>query len=129
VEDDRSLPGGKLEYAVLEALWEGGVATARSVHERVGAPLGLVATTTTRVLDRLQAKGLVAREKTGKHFAYRAIAARPEIERARLSKALSGFLTREPSPAMASLVAAIESIDPGLVDELARAVELRRSSR
>jgi predicted transcriptional regulator len=102
VEDDRSLPGGKLEYAVLEALWEGGVASARNVHERVGAPLGLVATT-TRVLDRLQAKGLVAREKTGKHFAYRPIAARPEIERARLSKALSGFLTREPSPAMAAV--------------------------
>lgn len=129
MDDDRSLPGGKLEYAVLAALWEGGVATARDVHERVGLPLGLVHTTTARVLDRLQAKHLVAREKIGRCFGYRAVAARPEIDRARLSQALSGFLTRAPSPAMASLVDAIESIDPALIDELARAVDLRRRSR
>jgi BlaI family transcriptional regulator, penicillinase repressor len=129
VDDARSLPGGKLEYAVLAALWESGVATARDVHERVGIPLGLVQTTTARVLDRLQAKQLVAREKQGKIFGYRALAARPEIDRARLSRALSGFLMRDPSPAMASLVDAIESINPALIDELAAAVERRRRSR
>lgn len=129
MDDARSLPGGKLEYAVLAALWESGVATARDIHERVGRPLGLVHTTTAKVLDRLHAKRLVAREKNGKSFGYRALAARPEIDRARLSRALAGFLTLEPSPAMASLVEAIESIDPALIDELARAVDLRRRSR
>jgi BlaI family penicillinase repressor len=129
VDDHRSLPGGKLEYAVLAALWDCGVATARDIHQRVGVPLGLVHTTTARVLDRLQAKRLVTRAKTGKSFGYRALFARPEIDRARLSRALSTFLTREPSPAMASLVDAIESIDPALIDELARAVEARRRSR
>jgi predicted transcriptional regulator len=129
VDDHRALPGGKLEYAVLTALWESGVATALDVHRRVGVPLGLVQTTTARVLDRLHAKGLISRERNGKRFDYRALAARPEIDRARLSAALSGFLMRAPSPAMASLVDAIESIDPALVDELARAVERRRGSR
>ena len=131
MDDDRSpsLPGGKLEYAVLAALWEGGVATARDIHERVGLPLGLVYTTTARVLDRLQAKRLVAREKVGKLFGYRALVARPKVDGARLSQVLSGLLTRAPRPAMASLVDAIESIDPTLVDELAQAVELRRRSR
>ena len=131
MDDDRPspLPGGKLEYAVLAALWEAGVATARDVHERVGLPLGLVYTTTARVLDRLQAKRLVAREKVGKLFGYRALVARPEVDGARLSQVLSGLLTRAPRPAMASLVDAIESIDPTLVDELAHAVELRRRSR
>jgi predicted transcriptional regulator len=127
VDDHRALPGGKLEYAVLTALWESGVATALDVHRRVGVPLGLVQTTTARVLDRLHAKGLISRERNGKRFDYRALAARPD--RARLSAALSGFLMRAPSPAMASLVDAIESIDPALVDELARAVERRRGSR
>jgi BlaI family transcriptional regulator, penicillinase repressor len=129
VDDRRALPGGKLEYAVLAALWDGGAASVREVHARVGAPLGLVQTTTARVLDRLHAKGLIAREKNGKRFDYRALAERPDVDRARLSAALSGFLMRAPSPAMASLVDAIESIDPTLVDELARAVELRRRSR
>jgi len=114
---------------VLAAVWELGVATAREVYDRVGLPLGLVYTTTARVLDRLQAKGLVSRDKVGKSFAYRASVARREIDHVRMSRALSGFLTQEPRPALASLVDAIEAIDPQLVDELARAVEARRRSR
>jgi BlaI family transcriptional regulator, penicillinase repressor len=129
MSDDRSIPGGKLEYAVLTAVWDLGVATAREVYDRVGAPLGLVYTTTARVLDRLQVKGLVSREKNGKTFGYRAQVARREIDHTRMSRALSGFLAGEPRPALASLVDAIEAIDPKLIDELARAVEARRRSR
>jgi BlaI family transcriptional regulator, penicillinase repressor len=125
----RALPGGKLEYAVLAALWESGVSSVRDIHRRVGVPLGLVPTTTARVVDRLQAKGLVSRKKNGRHFDYRASAFRPEIDRARLSAALSECVARAPSPAMASLVEAIESIDPSLLDELAQAVDRRRRSR
>jgi BlaI family transcriptional regulator, penicillinase repressor len=129
VSDEASIPGGKLEYAVLTAVWDLGVATAREVYDRVGAPLGLVYTTTARVLDRLQAKGLVAREKKGKTFGYRARAARREIDQARMTRALSGFLAEGPRPALATLIDAIESIDPQLIDELARAVEARRRGR
>jgi hypothetical protein len=42
----RPLPGGKLEYAVLVALWESGPLSAPEVHDRVGVPLDLVYTTT-----------------------------------------------------------------------------------
>ncbi len=114
---------------MLAAVWDLGVATAREVYDRVGLPLGLVYTTTARVLDRLQAKGLVSRDKVGKSFAYRALVARREIDQARMSRALSGFLAEAPRPALASLVDAIEAIDPKLIDELARAVEARRRSR
>ena len=129
MDGDQSVPGGKLEYAVLTAVWDLGAATAREVYDRVGAPLGLVYTTTARVLDRLQAKGLVSRAKVGKSFSYRASVARREIDHVRMSRALSGFLSHEPRPALASLVDAIEAIDPKLIDELARAVEARRRSR
>jgi predicted transcriptional regulator len=128
--DERPVPGGKLEYAVLVCVWEGGAVTAREVHERVGAPAGLVYTTTARVLDRLHAKGLVARERSGKAFTYRAAAARPEIDRARMSRTLGGLLAGAPlRPALAALVEAVESIDPALLDELAQAVEAARRSR
>ncbi|HXJ19043.1 MAG TPA: BlaI/MecI/CopY family transcriptional regulator [Polyangia bacterium] len=128
-EEPGPIPGGKLEYAVLAAVWELGSASAREIYDRVGVPLGLVYTTTSRVLDRLQAKGLVSRDKTGKGFVYQARVARREVDRARLSHALSHVLGEQPRPALASLVDAIEAIDPGLVDELARAVEARRRSR
>jgi predicted transcriptional regulator len=127
--EDRPLPGGKLEYAVLVAVWDAGVVTVREAHERVGAPLGLVFTTTARVLDRLHAKGLIVRAKDGKAFRYRAAVARPEIDRARMSKTMSGFLTGGTRPAMAALVEAIAEIDAKLLDDLARAIESARRAR
>jgi predicted transcriptional regulator len=124
-----SLPGGKLEYAVLVALWEGGPLSAPELHERVGVPLDLVYTTTTKVLDRLLRKGLVVREPSGKTFRYAAAAERPATERARVRKLLDAVLGSAPRPAIATLVDAVTSIDPALLDELARVVEARRRSR
>ena len=124
--DDRRLPGGKLEYAVLVAVWEGGTVTAREVHERVAAPLGLVYTTTARVLDRLFAKQLVEREKDGKVFRYRAVAARTDVDRARLSQTLWGMLGGGHRSALAALVEVIEEIDPDMLEELAHAIATRR---
>jgi BlaI family penicillinase repressor len=129
VSDPRSLPGGKLEYAVLLAVWKRGEATTRDIHDDVGVPLDLVYTTTSRVLDRLHAKGLISREKQGKNFLYRAAVARSEVDRAHIARTLVGFFRDEPRPALAHLVEAIESIDPELLDVLALAVDARRRSR
>ncbi|HVZ72716.1 MAG TPA: BlaI/MecI/CopY family transcriptional regulator [Polyangia bacterium] len=127
---ERSLPGGKLEYAVLVALWEGGAVTVRELHERVGEPLGLVYTTTARVVDRLYAKRLVERvKKEGKAFFYRASAARQEVERARLARTLTSVLAEGPRPALATLVEVIDEIDPGLLDELTTTIDALRRSR
>jgi predicted transcriptional regulator len=122
------LPGGKLEYAVLVALWEAGPLSAPEVHERVGVPLDLVYTTTAKVLDRLHRKGLVDRQPSGKTFRYAAAAERPATERARAQKLLDAILGDEPRPAIATLVDAVTSMDPELLDELARVVEARRRS-
>lgn len=126
---DRSLPGGRLEYAVLVAVWEGGTVTVRELHERVGVPLGLVYTTTARVLDRLHAKKLVVRIKHDKVLRYRAAASRHEIERARLTSTLSSVLADGARPALATLVEVIEEIRPGLLDELMTTIAAIRTSR
>jgi predicted transcriptional regulator len=126
---DPPLPGGELEYGVLVALWEGGPSTARALHERIGAPHGLVLTTITKVLERLGAKGLVERAREERSFVYRAAVARPAVDGARLRQLLRATLTPPVRPAMAALVDAVASFDPALLDELARAVEARRRSR
>lgn len=126
---DRPLPGGKLEYAVLVAVWEGGAVTVRELHERVGVPLGLAYTTTARVLDRLHAKKLVARVKEGKLFRYAAAASRHEVERARLTRTLSSVLADGPRPALATLVEVMEEIRPGVLDELMATIDSIRRSR
>jgi len=123
------LPGGELEYAVLFSVCELGVACARDVYLQVGEADGLAYTTIATVLDRLHAKGLVTRKRKGTAFVYRPRIARGLIEVARARVSLSKLLGPAPRPAVATLVEAMESLDPGLLDELERAVAARRGAR
>lgn len=123
------LPGGALEYAVLVALWDLGAASAREIHTRVGLRDGLAYTTTAKVLDRLHAKGLVSRKRSGKAFIYRPRVERESLDRARATELVRRFLGPQPRPAVATLVDAVESVDSDLLDELQRAVDARRRSR
>jgi predicted transcriptional regulator len=106
-----------------------GTATARDVHQRVGAPESLAYTTIATVLDRLHAKRLVERQLEGKAFVYRARVQQGAVDRARAREALEKLLGLAPRPAMAALVDAVESTNPDLLDELARLVAARRRSR
>ena len=113
----------------MVTLWELGTASAPDIHRRVGEPSGSVYTTTAKVLDRLHAKGLVSRVRVGKAFVYKPTLARKVVERARVKQVLGRILGPEVRPAIATLVDAVESLDPELLDELARQVEARRRSR
>lgn len=123
------LPGGDLEYAVLSALWNLGVASAPDVHRVVGEPRGLVYTTTAKVLDRLLEKSLVRRKRVGRSFSYHALADRDTVTSARAKDIVKRVLGDAPLPAMAALVDAVEAVDPDLVDELQRMVAERRATR
>lgn len=123
------LPGGDLEYAVLRSLWELGRASAREIYGRVGEPSDLVYTTITKVLDRLYAKGLVSRKQEDRRFVYEPKIPRHMVEAARAKLTLGKLIGPEPRPAMATLVEAVESIDPALLDDLSRAIAARRRLR
>ena len=120
------LPADDLEYGVLTALWELGAASVRELHERFGAPQGLVYTTTAKVVDRLREKGLIQRQRKGAAFEYRPRVARETVERARARNALTRLLGTTPRSAAAALVEAVEELDPDLLAELERAVAARR---
>ncbi|MGO9058658.1 MAG: BlaI/MecI/CopY family transcriptional regulator [Candidatus Binataceae bacterium] len=123
------LPGGELEYAVLYSVCELHSASTRDVYAQVGEAPGLAYTTIAKVLDRLHAKGLVARRRRGKVFVYRPRFARQVVEFTRARASLSKLLGSAPHPAVATLVEAMESLDPSLLDELERAVSARRERR
>lgn len=114
---------------MLTALWELASASAREIHDRVGEPRDLVYTTTAKVLDRLYAKGLVSRKRSGKAFIYEPKVERQRVERERARAMLVHLLGQEPRPAIATLVEAVEAIDPRLIDDLARAVDAHRKRR
>lgn len=123
------LPADDLEYTVLAQLWELGTASVRELHDRLGAPQGLVYTTTAKVIDRLREKGLVSRQPQGNAFVYRPRVARDEVERARARNAVSRLLGATPRAAVAALVEAVDAVDPELLDELERAIAERQRSR
>jgi BlaI family transcriptional regulator, penicillinase repressor len=122
-------PGGRLEYSVMVEVWELGEATAREVHARVGEPKGLAYTTIAKVLERLRVKGLLSRRRLRRAFRYRPKFSRDRVERARARMSLRTLLGSDPVPAMATLVEAVESLDPALLDELSRLVAARRRTR
>jgi len=123
------VPGGDLEIALLGALWGRGRATAREMHERIGKPRGVVYTTIAKVLDRLVKKGLVARERAGRAYVYRALARRYETQRAMAGRFLAQLTRGGTRPAMAALVAAAEDMSPELLDELAAELRAQRKRR
>ena len=123
------LPADDLEYAVLAQLWRLGTASVRDLHERLGAPQGLVYTTIAKVVDRLREKGLVQRQRRAGSFLYRPRVAREEVERARAHSAISRLLGATPRAAVAALVEAVDAVDPSLLDDLERAVAARRRSK
>ncbi len=123
------LPADDLEYAVLAQLWRLGTASVRELHEEVGAPGGLVYTTTAKVVDRLREKRLIRRQRKGQAFLYRPSVAREEVERARARSAVARLLGATPRAAVAALVEAVDSVDPALLEELERAIVARRRSK
>jgi predicted transcriptional regulator len=124
-----AMPGGVLEEAVLNVLWELGRASARDVYRQVGEPAGLAYTTVAKVLDRLHLKRLVSRTRRGNAFLYAPAVGRDVMTRTRLKAFLERVLGPAPTPAMASLVDAVESVNPDLLDELSRAIAARRKQR
>jgi BlaI family transcriptional regulator, penicillinase repressor len=126
---DVRLPGGDLEYAVWQSVCELGTASARDVLVQVGQVDGLAYTTIATVLGRLHAKGLLARKRRRMAFVYSPRIARSVIELAHVRASLKKLLQPARRPAVATLVDAIESLDPGLLEELEQLVAARRRKR
>lgn len=66
----------KTEYDVLRVLWRLRQASVREVHDRLEAETGWAYTTTKTVMDRMAAKGLLARENLHGAFVYRPLVSR-----------------------------------------------------
>ena len=109
------LPTGR-ELEALKVLWGRGEATVREVHEvmrRSGDDGDLAYTTVLSLLQTMEQKGLVAHEKAGKAYRYRAVARRDRTFR----RLASGFLEGVFDGALGEYVArAIQSSRPGLAE-------------
>lgn len=123
------LPADELEYVVLTKVWELGTASVRDVYAQLGQPDRLAYTTIAKVIERLRGKGLIQRERHGKAFLYAARIPREQVERARAEHAVRRLLGPAPHAAVASLVDAVDAVDPELLNALERAVAAYRRSK
>jgi predicted transcriptional regulator len=112
------LPNGELENRVLDALWSSTEPmTPGEVHQILAADRALAYTTVMTILVRLWDKGLLARERRARAYAYRTILSREERAAARMQD----LLTTAGDGALA-LGRFVEALDPDQRDELRRAL-------
>jgi BlaI family transcriptional regulator, penicillinase repressor len=117
------------ELAVLQVLWDRGPATRRQIADALypgGAPAHF--TTVQKLLERLEAKGHVARSRGGEAITFTAALDREELISRRLldvaDKLCGGSLT----PLLMNLVRS-RPLTPGELQELQDLVEQERSRR
>ena len=103
----------------MEAVWEAGPSTARQVAERL-AGRGLAYTTVLTVLGRLEGKGLLRRDRTGRAHTYTAVASREDHIALLMQSALGQADDRE-----AALQHFARSVSPAEAAALRRALEGR----
>lgn len=110
---------GELERAAMEAVWDAGPSTARQVADRL-EDRGLAYTTVLTVLGRLEGKGLLRRERSGRAHTYVAVASREDHIALLMQTALGQAEDRE-----AALQHFARSVTPAEAEALRRALEGR----
>jgi predicted transcriptional regulator len=118
---------GPLELRVLDALWARGAAVV--VRDLQPAFPGIAYTTIMTTLDRLYRKGLLARERSGRAFAYRPRWTRDELTSNLAGTALAALMPKDPGsirPLISMFVDEVGRRDASLLDELEQQIRRRR---
>jgi BlaI family transcriptional regulator, penicillinase repressor len=93
------------ELALLQALWDSGPATIRQLVERVYKQTGTsVYATVQKLLDRLETKGFVSRDRSGPVHVFRASIDRDELIGRRLRAVADSLCGGSLSPLLTHLV-------------------------
>ncbi|MHC5537158.1 BlaI/MecI/CopY family transcriptional regulator [Singulisphaera rosea] len=102
---DRNSDVTDAELAILQSLWDGGPATIRQLVERVYGQGGAsVYATVQKLLDRLEAKGCVGRDRGGSVHVFRAAIHRDELIDRRLRAVADALCGGSLSPLLSHLV-------------------------
>ena len=114
---------GELEAQVLDVLWdEGGWLTPGQVNERLATGRDLAYTTIMTILVRLVEKGIVARERHGRSWAYRPLLGREEQAAQRMNDVL-----RHGGNPSVSLARFVDNMTAKERSELRRLLQPRRA--
>lgn len=114
---------GDLEARVMRVVWSLDTpSTARSVHKHVIDDHVVALLTVITVLNKLVAKGLLARAKRDDVYHYEARFTESEFRALASQRVVSGILSLGPQAVAASLVNALAEHDPDQLTELGRLI-------
>jgi len=108
-------PIPELERLVMEEVWLQGEATVRSVREALNAGAGQperAYTTVLTILQRLDAKGLVARDRADKADVYHAVLPRDEYLHARADAEVTELVDEFGELALVQFARRMNELDP-----------------
>jgi predicted transcriptional regulator len=114
---------GELEAEVMEVVWRRGEPTVAEVCEALGEDANYK--TVMTVMNRLVAKGPLARRRDGRAYLYRAVETREAFQERVSRRVVEGLLQDFGALAVAQFVDALDSVDPRLVAELEARVQAR----
>lgn len=113
---------GPLEYEVMQVLWAGSPMTVPAVREIVNERRptdgALAYTTVMTVLSRLHGKGLVARDRRGRGYAYAPRFSEPGLVAHLSERDVEELLERYGEVALAHFAAAVDRADKRLLARL-----------
>lgn len=119
---------GELEKQVLQYFWKGRTADAKSVYAHFEKQRGGTLNTIQSTLDRLFKKGLLAREKQGHAFQYRAAMDRQVFIGKLVEEIGHDYSTDAGSTLIAAFSAFSEKLSDDQVDDLEKLIEARRNA-
>lgn len=97
-------PLTELQLAILTILWDRGEATSAEVRSGLEPERSLALTTVTTLLGRLEKKGVVAHQRDGRRYLYRATVSRGEVRRTMVRDLTESLFDGDPTSLMGHLI-------------------------
>ncbi len=116
---------GDLEADIMELVWQKGIASVREIHEVLERDRNIAYTTVMTVMSRLSDKGILEKERDGKHYLYKPAASKKEFSQTMFTSVISGLKSDLGSQALAFFVDSL-SEDNSTLDELERLIQEKR---
>jgi predicted transcriptional regulator len=120
---------GRLELVVMERLWEVTEASVDEITARLSMAHRRSRNTIHSTVERLVRKGLVARQKRGRAYHYRAVRSREALLADALGALLESVPGAEPRELFATFVDLAERSGQETLDELEALIRARREGR
>ncbi len=96
---------GERELDIMQVLWDTGGGTVSDVHDLLLTRRGSVAYTTVQtMLNRLEEKGHVRREKVGRAYSYKPVMKEPAAAKVAVRRVIDRFFGGDPAALATHLV-------------------------